>query len=96
MRVVTVPRGTVILVLGDDLTEEQVTVLGSATAAQRNRLEPAWLAILVGVLLVILGLVVVPLLRLWVGPGDALNNIALFLVGAGAVLIGAGTGTRRS
>lgn len=52
----------------------------------------SWGAILVGVLLVILGLVVVPLLSLTANTHlGFLENLGLFLVGAGAVLIGAGT-----
>jgi len=64
--------------------------------SEKTRFAPAWLAILIGLLLIVLGLIVVPLLRLWIGSGsDVLDNIALILVGAGAVLIGAATGRGR-
>jgi hypothetical protein len=97
MRVITGAHGAVIIIVigGDTLTDEQLTDL--ASTPQHTQLGPPWLAVLTGVLLVVLGLVVVPLLRLWAGEGAhvLLDNIALFLVGAGAVLIGAGIGTRR-
>lgn len=60
---------------------------------ERARFAPAWLAITIGLFLVILGLIVVPVFRIWTNTSsDVLDNIALFLVGAGAVLIGAATG----
>ena len=73
-----------------------VNVTTSDDPAEKTRFAPAWLAILIGLFLVVLGLIVVPLLRLWIGSGsDVLDNIALILVGAGAVLIGAATGRGR-
>lgn len=90
MRVVTV-----VLLRGEDLTEEQMAALRREDT-QPSRFAPAWLALLIGLLLVVLGLIVVPLLQLWIRPGsDVLSNIALFLVGAGAVLIGAAIGRHR-